>query len=488
MPRTLLLSLLVLVLSACAPGDDRAALAQDNVQLVRAFPALSFTNPVGLIPSGDGSGRLFVTEQIGVIRVFAGDNAAATAAVFLDIRDRVATGGEKGLLGLAFHPNFKDNGYFYVNYTAPNPLHTHVSRFTATGNPRSVVDPASEVELLSFEQPYDNHNGGQLAFGPDGYLYVATGDGGAGGDPQNNAQNRTTLLGKILRIDVDGGGGGRNYGIPADNPYVGNTQGFREEIWAYGLRNPWRFSFDAATGRLWAADVGQGEIEEINLITKGGNFGWKIREGSQCYEPKTGCASEGLIMPAWEYRHNVGQSVTGGYVYRGADIPALQGAYVYGDYVSGRVWALRKEGDAAAHNTELMDTDFSISSFGVDARGELYLVHHGGTLHRFVAAPSTGVQRGDLPTARRGGAVYPNPFSDVVTVSYALDQAQTVSVQVVDVLGRVVYARPAVRQAPGEQRLTLGASELRLAATGAYFVRVLADGKVLLAAPVVHRR
>jgi glucose/arabinose dehydrogenase len=300
--------------------------------------------------------------------------------VFLDIRPLVDdAGNEEGLLGLAFHPDFRNNGLFYVNYTASSPDRTVIARYRVDPQQPGRADPASAREILSFEQSFSNHNGGQLAFGPDGYLYIAVGDGGSGGDPLGHAQNRATLLGSLLRIDVDHPAGGKPYGIPPENPYAGNTQGWREEIYAYGLRNPWRFSFDPPTGRLWAADVGQNAYEEIDLIVAGGNYGWNILEGNHCYLDAD-CDSAGLIPPVWEYDHSQGRSVTGGYVVRGSS--RLAGAYVYADYVSGRIWALRLDGQGGPSNELLLESGLNISSFGRDAKGELYLCSFDGRIYR----------------------------------------------------------------------------------------------------------
>jgi len=341
--------------------------------------------PVALTHAGDGSGRLFVVEQKGRIKVFANSEKTAQASVYLDIRTRVdSSGWEEGLLGLAFHPQHKKNGHLYVNYTAAKQGRTVISRFTVSAKDRDRVDPTSEKVLLTFVQPYENHNGGGLAFGPDGYLYIAVGDGGAGGDPHKHGQNRKTLLGSILRVDVDGGGASKAYGIPKDNPYAGNSQGFREEIFAHGLRNPWGIHFDAKTGQLWAADVGQDEWEEIDIIKKGGNYGWSVMEGKHCFEAPKGCNQAGLVPPVWEYSYEGkkgGQSVTGGYVYRGKDAPALAGSYVYADFISGHVYALRHDGKGPAANKLLFDTKLSISAFGLDAAGELYFCAFDGKVY-----------------------------------------------------------------------------------------------------------
>ncbi|MEK7734832.1 MAG: PQQ-dependent sugar dehydrogenase, partial [Pseudomonadota bacterium] len=327
---------------------------------------------------------LFVVEQAGRIRVI--DRGGVLPEPFLDIRDRVDSGGEKGLLSVAFHPRFRENGFFYVNYTANrNGLHTVVSRFRVAEGKR--VDPADETVLLRIDQPYSNHNGGQIAFGPDGYLYIGMGDGGAANDPHNHAQNPASLLGKMLRIDVDKTDPGLAYSIPKDNPFVGRS-GYRAEIWALGLRNPWRFSFDAGSGRLWAADVGQNQVEEIDIIRRGGNYGWRIMEGDICTPGiDDDCRKDGLEPPLHIYRHPAGFSITGGHVYRGKNIAGLCGTYVFGDYVTKRLWGLRTDGQRVRAHRELGKGRFAVSSFGVDEAGELYIADHAsGTIWRVVTA------------------------------------------------------------------------------------------------------
>ena len=347
-----------------------------------AFPNLRFVDPVGIYSAGNGSTRLFVVEQAGVIKVFENNQNVTAANVFLNISDRVASGGELGLLGLAFPPRFNESGFFYVYYTADNPLRSVVSRFSVSQVNGSQADVNSEKVLLQVQQPFSNHNGGQISFGPNGYLHIGLGDGGGEGDPSGNGQNRSTLLGKILRIDVNSASGSLNYSIPRDNPFVGNLQAYREEIYAYGLRNPWRFSFDPATGRLWAGDVGQNRIEEVDVIKSGENYGWNIMEGSLCYSPPSGCNQTGLTLPVWEYNHALGYAVTGGFVYRGVAFPELVGAYVYGDYGSGRIWSLRYSGAGTPANSELADTGLHITSFGLDQKGELYICTSEGNIYR----------------------------------------------------------------------------------------------------------
>jgi len=348
-------------------GKENAPTA---IKAVDAYPKLTFDAPVEYTYAQDGTNRVFVVEQAGRIRTFDNSANATSAPVYLDIRKKVAYGGEMGLLGLAFHPKFRENGYFYVNYTKSNPRETIVSRFKASSPSAMSVDPATEVVLLRFNQPYSNHNGGKVLFGPDGYLYIATGDGGSGGDPQNNGQNRNSWLGKVLRIDVNSTDKG-HYGIPADNPFAKDGNG-RPEVFAYGLRNPWRISFDEQN-RLWAGDVGQNEIEEIDIITKGGNYGWRIEEGREPYKEPDGKKPVDLIEPVWQYKHDNGNvSITGGNVYRGSAVPSLKGNYIYADYASGRVWALNADGKKAI-NREIIPRAGSISAFGEDQKKELYL-------------------------------------------------------------------------------------------------------------------
>jgi glucose/arabinose dehydrogenase len=328
---------------------------------------------------------IFITEQRGVIYNFSANNSQQ-ADIFLDITDRVNRGGnEEGLLGLAFDPDYQENGYFYVYYSAADPSRSVLSRFSLDEENTDVADPESEVIIMEVEQPYSNHNAGQLAFGPDGYLYIGLGDGGGAGDPEGNGQNLGTVLGSILRIDVSGLSAPGDYEIPADNPFVG-TEGAQEEIWAFGLRNPWRFSFDSETGLLWAGDVGQSSWEEIDIITKGANYGWNIMEGSHCYPPSTGCNQSGLTLPVVEYDHTQGCSVTGGYVYRGDQIASLQGYYIYGDYCSGNIWALAYNGSFVTENILLAESELSITSFGEDLAGNLYILDRQGGIYTLVQA------------------------------------------------------------------------------------------------------
>lgn len=374
---------ILLFITACANDSTDTKMPDHNegVQAIaEAFTNLNFSHPLNIQHAGEQSNRLFVEEQGGMIYVFENDPETTEKTVFLDISDQITdTGNEQGLLGLTFHPDYENNGYFYVNYTVAGSGDTVISRFTVSDEDPNQADPDSEREILSYAQPYGNHNGGHLAFGLDGYLYIAVGDGGGAGDPNGNAQDRTTLLGSILRIDVDNPGNGKQYGIPADNPFARNNEGYREEIYAYGLRNPWRFSFDSDTGDLWVGDVGQNAWEEIHIIGIGLNYGWDILEGSNCYEPASGCDKTGLELPVFEYAHtNQNRSITGGYVYRGSAIPELNGFYIYADFASGRIWAFNP---ADNQNTELHRAKFNISSFGTDQENRLYICGFDGKIY-----------------------------------------------------------------------------------------------------------
>jgi glucose/arabinose dehydrogenase len=360
----------------------------EKYKLSEAFENLTFELPLELTSPDDGTDRIFVVEQKGVIKVFPNKGNAKVATKFLDIEQKVNSGGEKGLLGLAFHPNYKSNGYIYVNYTRGKPLESVIARFkVSTANP-NVVDPQSEQILLTYMQPYENHNGGKVAFGNDGFLYIAVGDGGSGGDPGNRAQNRKELLGKILRIDVNSPSGNLPYTIPTDNPFKNNKEGFREEIYSYGMRNPWRFSFDRTTGMLWAGDVGQNKIEEIDIIENGGNYGWHIMEADQCFGSDT-CNKAGLILPITSYKQGstTGNSVTGGYVCRDKSLPQLNGKYIYGDFVSGNIWALTYNNKKAVKNELISKLSGGLSSFGEDSKHGLYMIAYGtGKVYKLSAA------------------------------------------------------------------------------------------------------
>lgn len=373
------------VLSFISCNSDNETISNsipDNaVSLVNAFPNLSFSRPLDLQSPSDNTDRIFVAEQGGTIKVFQNDSSVQTTATFLDIGNNISSTGELGLLGFAFHPNYQTNGFFFVMYTPSNNLCV-VSRFQVSETNPDETDINSETVLLRIPQPATNHNGGQLAFGPDGFLYIASGDGGGSGDPDGNAQNLNNLLGKILRVDVNSTGDGSDYAIPSDNPFI-NVDESRGEIYAYGLRNPWRFSFDVQTDRIWVGDVGQGELEEIDIIEKGGNYGWNVLEGNSCYN-STDCDSSGTVAPVFEYNHDANdKSVTGGYVYRGSKVPSLEGFYIYGDFISGRIWALSTNLGGTLTNKLIADTELSIASFGTDSNNEIFVCSFDGNIYRF---------------------------------------------------------------------------------------------------------
>jgi len=358
-----------------------------------AFPNLTFASPVFITHAGDGTNRLFVVQQGGQVLVFPNDPAVASAQTFLDIttlpQTRFVSGGELGLLGLAFDPNYPANGFLYVNYTITNPnsnaatfpYRTRISRFRVDAGNANQAVASTETVLLEFDQPFDNHNGGMIAFGTDGKLYIATGDGGDGNDPMNNAQNLGVLLGKILRINSD-----PNDRVPADNPFV-STPGAMGEIWAYGMRNPFRMSFDRSSGRLWVGDVGQSAREEVDIIEKGGNYGWRIYEGNRSNINPMNLPLTDFMAPVLDYERSVGTTVIGGYIYHGPGLPDYDGIYVYGDFGSGRVWALIYDADTktVASNTQVATlAKFNLSSFGEDEAGELYAVGlSDGKIRRF---------------------------------------------------------------------------------------------------------
>jgi glucose/arabinose dehydrogenase len=369
---------------AVSPSPEESPFLLDQVEISLSPFVSGVESPLFLTHAGDGSGRVFIAEQTGSIRI-AEANRTLLPDPFLDISDRITAGGEQGLLGLAFHPAYADNGRFFVNYTDGNG-DTVVAEYRRRGERRA--DPASERVLLRIDQPYANHNGGMLAFGPDGFLYIGMGDGGSGGDPHDNGQRLDTLLGKILRIDVDRG---KPYAVPGDNPFV-NDQGRRPEIWAFGLRNPWRFSFDRESADLFIGDVGQNHLEEIDLLPTGtpagANLGWRIMEASQCFESDD-CSTDGLVLPIAEYPTAEGCAVTGGYVYRGSRFPALRGGYLYADFCGGQIWGLsaNEARSGAANSRLLLQTQLNIASFGEDEEGELYVTDlSGGAVYQVRAA------------------------------------------------------------------------------------------------------
>ncbi len=380
--KNLTICAMVLLLAGCpnspsptsAVGTPAAALTLED-----SFPQVRFSAPVAMIQAPRDPDWFYVVEQAGTVQRFHRADPGGTREQVIDIRSRVDYGGEKGLLGMAFHPDYQDNHRLFLSYTGRCDAGGLCSFVTeAEFAPAAQPVLGAEKILLQIEQPYDNHNGGQIAFGPDGKFYIGFGDGGSAGDPRGNAQNLNTLLGKLLRIDVDQG---QPYAIPADNPFVGSANA-RPEIYAYGLRNPWRWSFDRQNGELWLADVGQNKWEEVDIIKAGGNYGWNQREGTHCY-PTAPCDKAGLIDPVTEYSRDEGQSITGGYVYRGAALPQLTGTYVFGDFASGVIWGYAN----GARRVLLRETGANISSFAEDAGGELYVLDHSsGRILKIAAA------------------------------------------------------------------------------------------------------
>jgi glucose/arabinose dehydrogenase len=377
------------------PSAPPPAPADPSIGVQAVFPNLTFSQPVSLQQAPDDATTWYVVEQAGRVLAFANDPAANDTVTYLDITDRVVSGGEQGLLGLAFAPAFPVVEDVYLSYTGADidgNLFSVVSRFALLAGGGG-LNPASEEGILVVPQDFTNHNGGNIAFGLDGYLYLGLGDGGSGNDPNGRAQDTTNLLGAMARIDIDTGS---PYAIPPDNPFATNPicpLGFATgaeacpEIFAWGLRNPWRFSFDRQTGQLWVGDVGQGAWEEADRIAVGDNLGWKIREGAHCRPPTTDCDTTGLVDPVTEYDRSLGTSITGGFVYRGSAIPDLVGWYVFGDFVSGRIFAVTADSPVGTTPTELLDTDISIASFAEDNDGELYVVDYGGSIWQITNAP-----------------------------------------------------------------------------------------------------
>lgn len=442
----------------------------------KAFPNLSFINPIDIQSINDNTNRLFVVSQTGIINVFENNSSVSASSIFLDIKDRVAYGGEKGLLGLAFHPDYQSNGYFFVNYTTNNPLRNVISRFSASTENMDSADILSEQILLEVEQPFENHNGGQIAFGNDGYLYISLGDGGSGGDPGNRAQNLTTFLGKIIRIDIDNEKGEKHYSIPSDNPFVGNSQNILEEIFAYGLRNVWRFSFDG-TGRLWAADVGQNSWEEINIVENGNNYGWRIMEGFHCYNPSNNCDQTGLTLPEWEYDHSSsdGRSITGGYLYEGVNLPDIINKYIYGDFINGNIWAFNPSDKT---NSFLFSYGGLVSTFGVDQNNELYFADHStGEIYKFIDS-SINYVNSVKGLNFRLDQNYPNPFNPSTVIKYSVSNdnltgsSAKVMLIITDVLGNKISTLVNTYQKPGEYQVEFNAENI---SAGVYFYTLNVD-------------
>jgi glucose/arabinose dehydrogenase len=399
----LLLVVLLSLSSAFFPSSSFVRAANPTALRLSAQPVVrGFSSPVFATNAGDD--RIFVVEQVGRIRIVR--NGMLLSTPFLDITGSVLSGGEEGLLSVAFHPQYATNGFLYVYHTITGGNNV-VERYHVSASPDQ-ADASSRMLILTIPHPnFPNHNGGLLTFGTDGLLYIGTGDGGGGGDPNGNGQKTTTLLGKILRIDVNRG---NPYAIPADNPFANDTTGKAKEIWAYGLRNPWRYAFDPPSGLLYIADVGQSNWEEVDAVTAttpGVDYGWNIMEGMHCYPPGTAtCNISGLTLPVTEYDHSFGCSITGGYVYRGSTYPQMVGLYFFADFCSGRIWALDQPSPGVWRKTDVLDTSHAITSFGLDRNGELYLTdgNDGGLYHLVPTPPNS-----PLPGARPSGGSASGP-------------------------------------------------------------------------------
>ncbi|HIG73556.1 MAG TPA: T9SS type A sorting domain-containing protein [Bacteroidetes bacterium] len=457
--------------AALAAAVLLAPLATAQLVATDAFPGVSFTFPVELAVAPGQPDRLYVVEQgeggstAQILTLEAGDTAPT---LFLDLDDRVLAGGERGLLGLAFHPDYETNGRVFVYYTARPDGRTIVSEFARSTADPLAADPASEQVVLEVDQPFSNHNAGKIAFGPDGYLYVGLGDGGGANDPLRTGQDRSDLLGSLLRLDVDDVPKGETYGIPADNPFVGEAD-VREEIYAYGLRNPWKFSFDSDTGDLWLGDVGQNRWEEVNLVESGGNYGWRPVEGPACFE--SGCDLSAYDAPIAWYPHTGGAeggfSITGGFVYRGRAVPGLEGAYLYADFVLPRLWMLQYDPETGDATSTLLTTSIpNISTINEGPGGEAYVAsYNSGTIYILggtVVAAEEGASEG------AGLEVLgPNPVRGEVQLAVRVPGGESARITVLDALGREV-AR--LHEGPAaDTRLTFDASGL---APGLYFVHL----------------
>lgn len=465
------------------PAIGQTAQSQD-VRFENAFPNLTFNAPIDFQITDAIPDTLFIVERAGAIQRIHNHPETSDMMEVLDIRSRISTQGEGGLLGVAFHPDFSENGYLYTHYTASGPFRSVFARFEIDSENPQMFDPDSELVLLEVNQPATNHNAGQIRFGPDGYLYIALGDGGGGGDPFGHGQDRSTLHGNILRIDVDNTDNdtdnGLNYAIPADNPFLGNDEGWREEIYAWGFRNPFRFSFDSETGKLWVADVGQRDREEVNIVEAGKNYGWPIMEGSICFPPSTECDTTGLELPVHEYGFSGGQSITGGFVYRGTAAPDQQGRYFYGDYVTGDLWSFDFDGDEAFDNRSIGSISrLELVCFGEDHDLELYMcLMRQGNIYRIVMDPEPTFADSD-PLVPENAVLmqnYPNPFNPVTVIRYELAEPANVSLEVFDMLGRRIAVPVNEFQNPGGYDVSFDASTI---AGGVYMYRLTANGITL---------
>lgn len=423
-------------------------------ELQNAFPNTTFDNPLYLTHSNDQTNRIFVVEKTGRIKVLPNDSLTSINKTYLNISDKIINGSERGLLGVAFHPNYSSNGYFFVNYTRAGDGATVVSRFNVSSSDPDKADSLSEFIILTIAQPYSNHNGGMIFFGMDGYLHIGTGDGGSGGDPGNRAQTLTELLGKILRINIDTTTSLTNYGIPPTNIFA--TGGGRAEIFNVGMRNPWRMSVDPVTGEIWCGDVGQDAWEEIDIIENGNNYGWRCYEGNNPFNT-AGCSTiTNYTFPVKVYQ-NVGSdcSVTGGYVYRGQRRPELYGRYIYGDYCSRKVWKLKYENGVVTEDSQILTAAGSILSWGTDQNNELYMCSVNGIVYRFNKSDLVGVNNNILetPNTFKLEQNFPNPFNPETSIKYYLPEISNVNLVVFDANGKQISTLVNTKQISGSYNI-----------------------------------
>lgn len=454
-------------------------------EIREAFPNLLFSYPTEMIHPPDNTNRLFVLEKRGKIIVFENISTVTTTKIFLDITDRVTTDFYAGLFGIAFHPDYLSNRYFYVYYMsgAGTTLTLNLSRFSVSlTNPDSALK-SSELVLLTAQAPSSNHNGSVLRFGADGYLYFGFGDSspGSGGDPNNKAQNKAELFGKLHRINIDSASGGRNYSIPVTNPFYQNTSGYREEIYAYGFRNMWKFSFDETTGKLWLADVGQSRWEEINIIETGKNYGWRRKEGFVCYNPMSNCDTAGFVPtdPLYVYGHSNGNvSITGGYVYRGDQIPGLYGKYIYADYTSGRIWALTWDGINPPSNQELFDTPYSVVSFAEDRFKNLFFLHFNSTAGKIYKITDSTISKvvklnSEISAEFSLSQNYPNPFNLSTRIRFDIGVERIGNpfyiLNIFDVTGKEIAALINSKLSPGSYEIFFNAENF---SSGIYYYQL----------------
>ena len=426
------------------------------LQFVSAFPNLTFSNPIFLTHSNDGTNRIYVVQRLGLIKIFPNDSNVTTTKTFLDVTNlnNGSTYQERGLLGLAFHPNYANNGYFYIYYTRVGDGANVLSRFKRSLNDPDKADSLSEQILWAVADPYSNHNGGILFFGLDGFLYCGMGDGGSGGDPGNRAQNTNEMLGKVHRVNVDTATGGNNYGIPPTNPFA--TGGGRPEIFTWGMRNPWRISQDPVTGLIYCGDVGQDAWEEVDILQVGKNYGWRCYEGNHTYNT-SGC---GVItdytFPIKEYA-NAGSdiSITGGYVYRGLRRPELTGRYIYSDYGSRKTWKLKYEGGTVTEDSLMLTAPASVYSYGTDQQRELYICCSDGKIYRFNKSDLVGVNSNvsEIPASYSLEQNYPNPFNPSTNIKYSVSELSKVRLAIYDANGKEINTLVNTNQLAGEYNI-----------------------------------